>query len=61
MIKQHKYKTKAPADKKASQIKRKYGYRPTVFQATHRRTNKRFYLVVEPSNLIPINGKKRRR
>ena len=39
------------AKKKAAQMKKLYGYKPSVFKVTHPTTKKSKYVVVQPTKL----------
>jgi len=54
MNKIFKFKKIANANKKAIQMKKAYGYKPTVFKATNNRTGKYNYVVVKPKGLKRI-------
>jgi len=48
------FRTKAQAEKRQSSIKRRFGYKPSVFRETHRKTGSVRYVVVKPQNIKRI-------
>lgn len=47
----YKYTKKAQAKKKVSSMKKRYGYKPTIFKEKNPQTNKVKYIVVKPRGL----------
>jgi len=55
MYKMFRYTKLSSARKKARDMKKKYGYTPTVFEEKHKKTKKVKYVVIKPKSLTKLS------
>jgi len=51
---EYKFKTYGSAKVKQKQMKKNYGYTPTIFEVTNKKTRRKRYVVVRPHGLVKL-------
>lgn len=55
---EHKFTTHEAAVRKAHAIRKTYGFDPTIFKFTDKKSKIVYYVVVQSKKMVPLNTKK---